>query len=87
MGQKAQESNTQWENQREDLLIAIDQLSQMTEVMNDVLTRVKQQVDTLDNTHQKNQNTNIGGDKDTPSPSKKTKNNNNRLNKKFDLVH
>jgi hypothetical protein len=87
MGQKAQESNTQWENQREDLLIAIDQLSQMTEVMNDVLTRVKQQVDTLDNTHQKNQNTNIGGDKGTPSPSKKTKNNNNRLNKKFDLVH
>jgi len=85
MGQKAQESQTQWENQREDLLIAIDQLSQMTEVMNDVLTRVKQQVDTLDNTHQKSQNTSISRNKGTIS--KKTKNNNNRLNKKIDLVH
>jgi len=85
MGQKAQESQTQWENQREDLLIAIDQLSQMTEVMNDVLTRVKQQVDTLDNTHQKSQNTSISRNKGTIS--KKTKNNNNRLNKKIDLIH
>ena len=85
MGQKAQESQTQWENQREDLLIAIDQLSQMTEVMNEVLTRVKQQVDTLDNTHQKSQNTSISRNKGTIS--KKTKNNNNRLNKKIDLIH
>lgn len=85
MGQKVQEPQTQWENQREDLLIAIDQLSQMTEVMNDVLTRVKQQVDTLDNTHQKSQNTSISRNKGTIS--KKTKNNNNRLNKKIDLVH
>ena len=85
MGQKAQESQTQWENQREDLLIAIDQLSQMTEVINDVLTRVKQQVDTLDNTHQKSQNTSISRNKSTIP--KKTKNNNNRLNKKIDLVH
>lgn len=85
MGQKAQESQTQWENQREDLLIAIDQLSQMTEVMNDVLTRVKQQVGTLDNTHQKSQNTSISRNKGTVS--KKTKNNNSRLNKKIDLVH
>ena len=85
MAQKAQESQMQWENQREDLLIAIDQLSQMTEVMNDVLTRVKQQVDTLDNTHQKSQNTSISRNKGTIS--KKTKNNNNRLNKKIDLVH
>ena len=87
MGQKAQESQTQWENQREDLLIAIDQLSQMTEVMNDVLTRVKQQVDTLDNTHQKSPKTSISRNKGTISKKTKNNNNNNRLNKKIDLVH
>jgi hypothetical protein len=80
MSQKAPEAQKQWEHQREDLLIAIDQLSQMTEVMNDVLSRVKQQVDVLDNSHQANKNTAV-------ECNTKTKNNNNQKIKKIDLVH
>ena len=85
MGQKAQEPQTQWENQREDVFITIDQLLQMTEVMNDVLTRVKQQVNTLDKTHQNSENANRHGDKS--AISKKTTHKHNRHNKKIDLVH
>jgi len=82
MSQKAPEAQKQWEHQREDLLIAIDQLSQMTEVMNNVLSRVKQQVDVLDNSHQTNNKKNIDVECNT-----KTKNNNNQKIKKVDLVH
>jgi hypothetical protein len=84
MSQKSPESRKQWEHQREDLLIAIDQLSQMTEVMNDVLNRVKQQVDVLDSSHQTNKKNNTAVDSST---NKKTNNNNNQKIKKIDLVH
>ena len=52
--QKAAEPQKQWEHQREDLLIAIVQPSQMSEIMNDIFSCVKQQVDVLDNSHQAN---------------------------------
>lgn len=95
MGQKTQVSQKQWLSQREDLLIAIDQLSQMTEVMNDVLSRVKQQVDILDSTHH-TQNTSekleketeIAGSKKSSSKSKSKPTENNSLSrKKSTLVH
>ncbi len=49
MAQKGQHTETEWQAQREDLLIAIDQLEQMTEVMGEVLCRVKQQMHILEN--------------------------------------
>lgn len=49
MAQKRlRDTQTQSQQKHEDLLIAIDQLEQLTEVMGEVLTRVKQQVATLD---------------------------------------
>jgi hypothetical protein len=67
--------------QQEDLLIAIDQLEQITEVMGEVLTRVKAQVNALDEQHSpiaNNAKTTI---------NKKNKTSQNRKAKKMDLVH
>lgn len=95
MGQKSQTVQQQWANQRDDLLIAIDQLSQMTEVMNDVLCRVKQQVDVLDSAHHVGENTTrrvqsttgrtekITKEKTTGTSKKSAENN----RKKTDLIH
>ncbi|MGS2718232.1 hypothetical protein ACVBE9_08680 [Eionea flava] len=98
MGQKTQVSQKQWISQREDLLIAIDQLSQMTEVMNDVLSRVKQQVDILDSNHYTHDTSENAAHaqavqttkKDTRESSKnisKPINNNILTRKKTKLVH
>lgn len=39
---------SEWQIKQENLLIAIDQLEQLTEVMTEVLTRVKHQVKDLE---------------------------------------
>ncbi len=41
-------AHSKWETQQENLMIAIDQLTQITEVMGEVLARVKQQVNQLE---------------------------------------
>jgi vacuolar-type H+-ATPase subunit D/Vma8 len=67
--------------QQEDLLIAIDQLEQITEVMGEVLNRVKAQVNALDEQHSPVvNNTKI-------AINKKNKTGQNRKAKKIDLVH
>ena len=91
MSRKTSESQTQWENQREDILIAIDQLSQMTEVMNDVLFRVKQQVDILDRGQQRGKKEYSQTQNTTPNHTKrktpkKTSHHNKKVNK-IDVVH
>jgi hypothetical protein len=87
MSQKAPESQTQWEHQREDLLLAIDQLSQMTEVMNDVLRRVRQQVDGLDNHRQANKKDPTLVEYNTTKKTGTNNKNNNKKVNKIDLVH
>ena len=91
MSRKTSVSQTQWENQREDILIAIDQLSQMTEVMNDVLFRVKQQVDILDRGQQRGKKEYSQTQNTTPNHTKrktpkKTSHHNKKVNK-IDVVH
>jgi hypothetical protein len=44
----AQKTDSEWKTQQENLLIAIDQLEQMAEVMGEVLSRVKKQVNALE---------------------------------------
>ncbi len=77
MAHKTQISQTEWETQHENLLIAIDQLEQMTEVMTEVLSRVKQQVNVLEDSYQSKAN----------NKAKKTKNTKTSKNKKVNLVH
>lgn len=84
MVQKVHEPERQWENQREDILLAIDQLSQITEVMGQVLSRVKQQVDTLEKSHSSSA-TNQSRQNNTTT--KKPVYHYHQKNKKIDVLH
>jgi len=50
MASKRVNHSPEWQTKHEDLLIAIDQLEQLTEVMGEALTRVKQRVAILEST-------------------------------------
>ncbi|ODS25093.1 hypothetical protein AB835_00020 [Candidatus Endobugula sertula] len=50
MTQKRLSHSHEWQTKHEDLLIAIDQLEQLTEVMGEALIRVKQRFVMLENT-------------------------------------
>ena len=64
-------SQTERKIKQEDLMIAIDQLEQLTEVMGEVLNRVKTQVATLEHTPSVTRKTSSTAKKATPSKTKK----------------
>ena len=73
---------SEWQAKQENLLIAIDQLEQLTEVMSEVLTRVKHQVNNLE--------THLGSTTDITRKSvshKKTKADSTSKTKKRSIVH
>lgn len=78
----AHKSDTEWKTQQENLLIAIDQLEQMAEVMGEVLSRVKKQVNALED--KKLAALKIAEQKNT---NKKEKYTNTKKAKDVDLVH
>ena len=84
MVQKVHEPKRQWENQREDILLAIDQLSQITEVMGQVLSREKQQVDTLEKSHD---SISITHNKQHNTTMKKPAGHYHQKNKTIDILH
>lgn len=81
-------TSTEWKNQQEDLLIAIDQLAQMTEVMGEVLCRVKQQVNELEKHTIESNSHPVDTRQCKPVTGPKVKNTTRRnQTKKVDLVH
>lgn len=76
----AHKIDSEWKTRQENLLIAIDQLEQITEVMGQVLSRVKQQVNALE--EQK-----AASNEPNKAHPKKTKRSSSTKAKKIDLVH
>lgn len=76
----AHKIDNEWKMRQENLLIAIDQLEQITEVMGQVLSRVKQQVSALEEKK-------VIADEVNKTLTKKHKRSPTTNEKKIDLVH